>query len=114
VRPPWSANSLALTVLQAAAAHQPQLHQLAHRAAAEREDLQERLAGLPVKVWPSSTNFVLIQVSDGPGLIARLRSERIAVRPAGTFPGFTANHIRITARDPESNRRLVAALGAAL
>ncbi len=114
VRPPWAANTLALAALQAAAAHPDELAELAARAGAERADLQQRLARLPVTVWPSATNFVLIEVPDGLRLIETLRAQQIAVRPAGTFPGFGANHIRLTARDPESNERLVSAIGAAL
>ena len=114
VRPPWAANALALAALRAAAAHRDELTELAQRAAAERRDLQQRLEQLPVRVWPSSTNFVLIEVPDGPKLVKALRARRIAVRCADTFPGFGANHIRLTARDPGSNGRLAAALGAAL
>lgn len=114
VRPPWSVNALALVALQAAASHPAEMAELARRAAAEREDLQARLEALPVRVWPSATNFVLIEVPNGPRLVDALRARRIAVRSAGTFPGFTPNHIRLTARDAETNRELVLALGDAL
>ncbi len=114
VRPPWDANTLALAALRSAAAHPYELAALAARAGAERADLQQRLVRLQITVWPSVTNFLLIEVPDGPRLIEELRAQRIAVRSAVTFPGFGANHIRLTARDPESNERLVGAIGAAL
>jgi histidinol-phosphate/aromatic aminotransferase/cobyric acid decarboxylase-like protein len=115
VRPPWSANALALATLRAAAQHPAELAALAERAAAERDDLQRRLNRLPgVRSWPSATNFCLIEVDDGPGLAARLRGEGIAVRPAASFPGLRAGHVRLTARDPQRNERLVAALAGAL
>jgi histidinol-phosphate aminotransferase len=115
VRPPWSANALALTVIRAAAAHPVELAALAERATAEREDLERRLRRLPrIRTWASATNFCLIEVADGPTVVARLRAAGIAVRPAASFPGLGAGHVRITARDPERNERLVAALAGAL
>jgi histidinol-phosphate/aromatic aminotransferase/cobyric acid decarboxylase-like protein len=111
VRPPWSANTLALTALKQAAEHPADLHSLAERAAAEREDLERRLRELEgVRVWPSATNFCLIEVQDGPHVVRVLHKHRIAVRSAVSFPGLGANHIRITARDPQANEHLVTVL----
>ncbi|UTI64120.1 bifunctional adenosylcobinamide kinase/adenosylcobinamide-phosphate guanylyltransferase [Paraconexibacter antarcticus] len=116
VRPPWSANALALATLHAAATHPHELHAIAARAAADREDLADRLATLGdgVRVWPGAANFVLVALPDAPRVVAALREQRIAVRPAASFPGLDERHVRLTARDPEANARLVAALGAAL
>ncbi len=115
VRPPWSANAFALSALIAASEHPRELADRAHRAAAERRDLTARLAHLPaVTIHPSDTNYVVIEVPDGPGLVEALRAERIAVRPAASFPGFGAHHIRLTARDSAANARLAAAITAAL
>jgi histidinol-phosphate aminotransferase len=115
VRPPWSANALALKVLVAAAAHPGELAALARRAASERVDLSGRLGQIRgLTLHPSHTNFVLVEVPDGPGLIARLRAQSIAVRPAASFPGFGPHHIRLTARDGATNARLAAAIEAAL
>lgn len=114
VRPPWSANALALAALHAAAAHPGELAAAATRAEAERADLAERLAGLPgVRTWPSATNFCLVEVPDGPAVVAALRARRIAVRPAASFPGLTPDHIRLTAREPSANEMLVTALAEA-
>ena len=115
VRPPWSANALALAAL-AAAAHRPDaLAAIAERATAEREDLERRLAGVAgVRTWPSAANFCLIEVADGPAVLAALRERRIAVRAAASFPGLGAGDLRVTARAPEDNERLVAALAEAV
>jgi histidinol-phosphate/aromatic aminotransferase/cobyric acid decarboxylase-like protein/adenosyl cobinamide kinase/adenosyl cobinamide phosphate guanylyltransferase len=111
VRPPWSANALALAALAAAAAHPAERAALAERAQAEREDLARRLAALPgVRTWPAVANFVLVEVPDGPATLDALRHRGIAVRPAASFPGLGPNHVRITARTPRENERLVAAL----
>jgi histidinol-phosphate aminotransferase len=115
VRPPWSANALALAALAAAARNPHELARAAERAQAERANLERRLAALSgVRSWPGAANFVLVEVADGPAALAALRERGIAVRPAASFPGLGPNHLRITARGPEQNARLVAALAEAV
>jgi histidinol-phosphate/aromatic aminotransferase/cobyric acid decarboxylase-like protein/adenosyl cobinamide kinase/adenosyl cobinamide phosphate guanylyltransferase len=115
VRPPWSANALALAALTAAAGHPDALAATAARATAEREDLERRLASVVgVRTWPSAANFCLVEVADGPAVLAALRERRIAVRAAASFPGLGAGDLRLTARGPEENEHLVAALAEAL
>ena len=115
VRPPWSANALALAALVAAAAHPAELAAIAERAAAERRDLQARLRAIAgLRTWPGAANFVLVEATDGPALVAALRARRIAVRPAASFPGLDARHVRITARDPRANARIAEAVAAAI
>jgi len=67
-----------------------------------------------VRTWPSAANFCLVEVADGPAVIAALRERRIAVRSAASFPGLGAGHLRITARAPRDNERVVAALAEAV
>jgi len=111
VRPPWSANALALAALAAAARRPDALAAAAVRATEERTDLEARLAAIPgVRMWPASANFCLVEVADGPAVVERLRERAIAVRPAASFPGLGPNHLRITARAPEENIRLAEAL----
>jgi histidinol-phosphate/aromatic aminotransferase/cobyric acid decarboxylase-like protein/adenosyl cobinamide kinase/adenosyl cobinamide phosphate guanylyltransferase len=115
VRPPWSANTLALATLSAAAEHAADVAALARRIAAERDDLHSRLAAIHgVRVWASPANFVLVEVPDGLRALDALRAEHIAVRPAGSFPGLSERHLRITARKPEANARVAAVLTGAL
>lgn len=115
VRPPWSANTMALTCLAAAAQRPGALAAIADRAAAERADLERRLAQIDrVRTWPGAANFVLIAVEDGDALVTALRAERIAVRPAASFPGLDARYVRVTARDAESNARVADAIARAL
>jgi histidinol-phosphate/aromatic aminotransferase/cobyric acid decarboxylase-like protein len=87
----------------------------AERSAAEGADLARRLAAVAgVRTWPSVTNFCLIEVADGPAVVAALRAQGIAVRPAASFPGLGPGHLRVTARDPECNARVAMAIGEAL
>jgi histidinol-phosphate/aromatic aminotransferase/cobyric acid decarboxylase-like protein/adenosyl cobinamide kinase/adenosyl cobinamide phosphate guanylyltransferase len=114
-RPPWSANALALAALEAAASRPEELAAIAERVAAERDDLAGRLRAIAgVRTWPSVANFCLIEVDDGEQVAARLRARGIAVRPAASFPGLDARHVRVTARDPAANERLAAALAEAV
>ena len=111
VRPPWSANALALAALAAAARRRHALAAIAERAAAERDDLAARLAAIDgVRTWPSAANFCLVEVADGPALVAALRERGIAVRPAASFPGLgdrAPAHHRARPRTPTrgSSRR---------
>jgi histidinol-phosphate/aromatic aminotransferase/cobyric acid decarboxylase-like protein/adenosyl cobinamide kinase/adenosyl cobinamide phosphate guanylyltransferase len=115
VRPPWSANALALAALAAAATRPDAFAALAERTQSERQDLAGRLAALPgVRSWPAAANFCLVEVADGPVAVAALRDRGIAVRHAASFPGLGPGHLRITARGPEENERLARALAEAL
>jgi histidinol-phosphate/aromatic aminotransferase/cobyric acid decarboxylase-like protein/adenosyl cobinamide kinase/adenosyl cobinamide phosphate guanylyltransferase len=115
VRPPWSCNALALAALRALAQRPEALAAAATRAQRERTDLERRLAEIPgLRTWPAAANYVLVRVGDGAAVAARLRDAGIAVRPAGSFPGLTADDLRITARRPRDNERLAGALAAAV
>jgi histidinol-phosphate/aromatic aminotransferase/cobyric acid decarboxylase-like protein/adenosyl cobinamide kinase/adenosyl cobinamide phosphate guanylyltransferase len=115
VRPPWSANALALVALQAAARRPDALAAQSERARSEREDLLGRLAAIPgMRTWPGTSNFCLVEVPDGPAVLHALREQSIAVRPAASFPGLGSGHLRITARDPAANERLASTLSQAV
>jgi histidinol-phosphate/aromatic aminotransferase/cobyric acid decarboxylase-like protein/adenosyl cobinamide kinase/adenosyl cobinamide phosphate guanylyltransferase len=115
VRPPWSANALALAALRVASERPAEMAARAERSAAEGADLSRRLAAVAgVRTWPSVTNFCLIEVADGPAVVAALRAQHIAVRPAASFPGLGPGHLRVTARDPERNARVAMAISEAL
>jgi histidinol-phosphate aminotransferase len=115
VRPPWSANALALAALEAAARRPDALAAIAERATFERGDLEQRLARVAgVRTWPAAANFCLVEVADGPAVLTALRERNIAVRAAASFPGLGLGDLRITARAPADNERLVAALAEAV
>ena len=115
VKPPWSANALALAALAATARRPAELAAIAERSSAERDDLARRLRAVRgLRTWPSAANFCLVEAGDGPGLVAALRERGIAVRPAASFPGLGPGHVRLTARAPHENAALVEAIEAAL
>ena len=115
VRPPWSANALALAVLEAVAGAARERRRAAARAAERRADLAEKLATLDgVETFAGVAPFCLVRVPDGARVAARLRELGFAVRRCGNFAGLGDDFLRITARDPRANAKLVAALGRAL
>jgi len=115
VRPPWSCNALALAALRAMAQRPEVLGAGAARAQSERADLEARLATIPgVRMWPAAANYVLVRIAGGAAVAAALRDAGIAVRPAASFPGLTADDLRITARGPGDNERLADVLAQAV
>jgi histidinol-phosphate aminotransferase len=114
-RPAWSVNALALAVARAASHHPERLVPAARRAAQDRLALGAALrTALPgAVVHPGVAAFLLLEIDGGQALAAALRERHgIAVRPAATFPGLDARHLRLTARGGDADRRLVAALRA--
>ncbi|MCW3043917.1 MAG: aminotransferase class I/II-fold pyridoxal phosphate-dependent enzyme [Actinobacteria bacterium] len=110
-RQPWSVNNLALAALEAYGRGELTAAAVAGETALAREELATRLRCLPgVRVWPSCANFLLVRVSGGEHVRAGLLERGIAVRRAATFPGLTADHLRIAVRTPADNERLLAAL----
>jgi histidinol-phosphate aminotransferase len=114
-RPAWSVNTLALAAVEAIAAHPEHAAAIADDTAAVRADLVERLAaGLPgATVHDGAANFVLLHLAGACAVAERLRAQGIAVRPCASFPGLTADHLRLTVRDPATHARAVDALAEA-
>jgi histidinol-phosphate/aromatic aminotransferase/cobyric acid decarboxylase-like protein len=107
-RQPWSVNTLAYTALTTCATDHDTPRRVAAEVAVAREELADAMQLLPgVRIWPSQANFLLLRVPDGPGLVEALRERRIAVRPAGSFPGLDERHIRIAVRMRDDNALLL-------
>ncbi len=115
VRQPWPVNSVACAAIVACVRDRSTPRKVAEEVGVAREILISRLAELPgVRVWPSAANFVLIRVPGGAGVRSALLDRGVAVRPAGSFPGLDAGHLRVAVRTPEENELLVSALHEAL
>ena len=78
---------------------------------AERDRMASILATLPnvTRVWPSASNFVLVEFADVPLALARSRGARLLIRDARGYPGL-GHCLRITIGAPEQNDRLLEAL----
>jgi histidinol-phosphate aminotransferase len=113
VQPSWSVNSLAqiagIATLQEEiiAWRRQSLAQLHQHAA----DLWAGLTGQGLTVLPTTTTFALVAVDDAPTFRHRLLTHHnLLVRDCSSFglPG----HVRIAARQPGDNERLLAGIGA--
>jgi histidinol-phosphate aminotransferase len=77
----------------------------------ERDRMLEAVGTLPnvTRVWPSASNFVLVEFSDTPLALARTRGAHLLIRDVRGYPGL-GRCLRITIGSPEQNNRLLAAL----
>ncbi len=111
-QPPWSVSAAALACGLAALRDGCTAHVACTTVALRSEaiHLAARLRGQGWRVIPTAAHFMLIEVGDAAAARADLlREHRIQVRNCASFglPGF----IRVAARLPEENDRLVAAMG---
>lgn len=88
----------------------PVMSERVARICAERERLSRALAELPgvARVWPSATNFALVQFEDADHALLRAREARLLVRDMrAAVPGA----LRVTVGAPDENSRLLKAWG---
>ncbi|WP_240942532.1 Rv2231c family pyridoxal phosphate-dependent protein CobC [Planosporangium thailandense] len=114
VAPLWPVSTPALAAAVACASPTAVAAEraIAHRLAADRAHLLDRLAslsGVRVAGTPASS-FVLIEVADGPGVRDRLRERGYAVRRCDTFPGLGPDWLRLAVRDTATTDAFVAVL----
>jgi histidinol-phosphate aminotransferase len=109
VRPPYNLSTLA----QRAAAlilrdHFPELQAHFRDVKAEREKLRDEMARLPMEVFPSEANFLLVRVAEARKLFDSLAERGVIVRcfDRGALKGC----LRITVGTPDENARLLDAL----
>lgn len=105
VRQPWSVNALAQAAAQTAFADEAHLRRALAATTSAKEGLAQNLQALGLRVFPSATHFFLVEVGDAPAFRLRLLQKGFLVRDCTSFglPGF----IRIAARRPEENKKLV-------
>ncbi|HWE91834.1 MAG TPA: Rv2231c family pyridoxal phosphate-dependent protein CobC, partial [Pseudonocardiaceae bacterium] len=117
-RPPWPVSTLVLEAVQACC-EPAAVAEAAHAAeelVAHRRFLADALAALPgVDVHePAAGPFLLLRVPDGDRVRRRLRELGVAVRRCDTFPGLTADHLRVAVRSPQKCAPLLDALRVAV
>ena len=110
VRPPGSISSLSVDLALAGFGAQDRMRSVVASIKEERTGLAGYLRDLPLRVLPSSTNFLLCEV--GPrarSLADELMKEGLVTR---TFPedGALACYLRFTVRSPAAHDRLLSAL----
>lgn len=114
--PVWNVNALALAAGRAVFADRSAFAAETRRVNRERRaDLADRLACLPVQVYPSDANYLLFRWPDAPDRLAdRLLAEHgIALRDCSNYHGLEdGSWFRAAVRLPEEHERLVRALTA--
>ncbi|MBQ6315827.1 MAG: aminotransferase class I/II-fold pyridoxal phosphate-dependent enzyme [Mogibacterium sp.] len=109
--PEWNISAIAEQIGIAAAKVIKDTGYLAKSVAsvrAERAYLEERLTALGIKVYPSDTNYLLLEADAG--LAGRLMERGIMVRRCSNYHGLDERYIRIAVRRHEDNERLLRAL----
>lgn len=113
VRPPNSVGSLSIALAAAALRDAAGMRQRVTTILAHREELAASLRDLGLHVFPSAANFVLVRVPEARAVAQQLMRLGIVVRDVSSRPGVEGC-LRITARTPEHNARLLAALAGLL
>jgi histidinol-phosphate aminotransferase len=107
---PYNVNGVALACLPAALADGEYVSAYAKAVRRGRARLQDELAALGIKCWPSQANFVLAQLGAArPRFIAAMRQRGILVRDRNNDPGC-AGCVRITVGTEAHMEALIAAL----
>ena len=112
VKMPWSVNSFAMIGTEAAVKDAKFINdsrQLVSKSRGEMKKLFKPISWL--KVYPSETNFLLIEIIKGDLTSTQLREELakkgFLIRDCKDFDGLNNKFFRVTVRRPEENRKLV-------
>ena len=107
-RPPWSVNALAQAAGIAAVQDTAHLTACLARIASAQHDLIAGLQALGLAPVPSTTHFFLMPVDNGVACRQALLQRGILIRDCASFG--LPEYIRVAARRPEENARLLTAL----
>jgi histidinol-phosphate aminotransferase len=109
VRESFNVNGPALAACAAALGDEPHLAWVRQRNAEQRAALSEALCTRGLRVLPSQTNFLLVELGERTAAIETALLERgVVLRPMRGYGLPT--HSRITVGTRDENRRLIAAL----
>jgi histidinol-phosphate aminotransferase len=107
-RQPFNVSGLAQAAALAGLEDREHLRETKRITDEGREYLQKEFAALGLRFVPSVTNFVLVNVGDGPKVFRALLERRMVVR---ALKGYNlAAWVRISVGTMEQNRRCIAAL----
>lgn len=117
IRLPYNINSLTAATAKFALQHARHLQQHAEQVLLWREQLYQQLLTLPyVRVWPSHTNFLLLQLQqhDAQLITAQLRQAGILIKKLHGSHVLLSQTLRVSVGLREENQRFVAILSALL
>lgn len=112
VIPPYAITQLTLEAVlrQLEPANQNESRANVSLIRSERERLLAALPKLPrvTRVWPSATNFILVQFNDAGVALQLARDTHLLIRDARGYPGL-GQALRISVGSPQQNNRLLEA-----
>ncbi len=116
---PWRVNRVAAVAARVSLADVGYLRKTRALVRAWREGLSAGLEGTGIfHIYPSHANFLLMRVREGGPdagvLVDGLGRKGILVRPCHNFHGLGKGFIRVAARRPRENRRLIRAINEVL
>ena len=109
---PWSVNSLAMFATAEAVKDTDFIIRTRLLVAKSRKEMREMFRAIPwLKVYPSETNFLLVEIIQGnltsTQLAEGLAKKGLLIRDCKDFDGLNNRFFRVTVRRPEENRKLV-------
>jgi histidinol-phosphate aminotransferase len=111
-QPHWPVSTPALAALETCTAPRARVEAAdwARTLVDWRAALLDTLPAAVEVVAEPRSSFVLLRVPEGARVRAQLRDRGWAVRRGDTFPGLSADHLRIAVRDPQTSRAFGVAL----
>lgn len=104
---PWALSTLATEIASQLPEHTQEIAEDAQRNAQRREDFSARLTGLGAEVWPSMSNFLLVDFhQDMTSVVQQLKERGILVRTCASF-GMPENFLRLAVKTEAENERLI-------
>lgn len=118
--PTWPVTQLALDTLAEAVVDRAYAEASIRENEAERERLRDSLTSAGFFVFPSTTNYLFIELPEGSPTATDLRAQliakhRILIRNCDSYEGLArGRYARVAVRSAEENRRLMRAVTAEL
>lgn len=110
---PWRINSFAECYAIAAVKDEAYIEASRRYVKEARAHMEEALSAiLPLKVYPSDADYLLIQVAPkrSDGLLAALQARALLIRDCSNYRGLGKGYFRVAVKHKEANLRLVEAL----
>ena len=106
---PWELNCFAEEVAAQLPAHKEEMLADAEASRLRTESFTKQLQELGLAVYPSASNFVLIDLGrDAEPVIEALKGKKILVRRCMDFAGIDdGRHLRLAVKDEESNQLFI-------
>lgn len=109
IKLPYNINFFSEHVARTALEHRSELAEGIALLVRERDALQTFLATLPVTVFPSAANFIMIRTERKQELFDALVDDGILIRDVSSYPRLE-NCLRISIGTPDENRQLSVSL----